>query len=111
MSGDIEGIGAAVTAGLAARAVEPQHGGPRESASARRCLNCGTSLTGSQAIGTNVLSMLKGSAFGMECAWLRCWNVYTSDGSIPSETPLIDEGPDPDDVNASPYKAGAASYT
>ena len=47
MSGDIEGIGAAVTAGLAARAVEPQHGGPRESASARRCLNCGTILTGS----------------------------------------------------------------
>ena len=47
MSGDIEGIGAAVTAGVAARAVEPQHGGGRESAGALRCLNCGTSLVGS----------------------------------------------------------------
>lgn len=47
MSGDIEGIGAAVTAGLAARAVEPQHGGERAAASALRCLNCGTSLVGS----------------------------------------------------------------
>src|SRR3546814_5115883 len=27
MTGDIEGIGSAVTAGLAARAVEPRHGG------------------------------------------------------------------------------------
>ena len=72
-----------------------------------------TSLTGSQVIGTNVLSMLKGSAFGMECAWLRCWNVYTSDGSIPSETPLIDEGPDAADVNAGPYKVttDGSSYT
>ena len=47
MSGDIEGIGAAVTAGLAALAVEPQHGGERAAASALRCLNCGTSLVGS----------------------------------------------------------------
>ena len=47
MSGDIEGIGAAVTAGLAARAIEPPHGGGREPASGLRCLNCGTSLTGS----------------------------------------------------------------
>lgn len=47
MSGDIEGIGAAVTAGLAARAIEPQHGGGREPASGLRCLNCGTSLVGS----------------------------------------------------------------
>ncbi|MBU0823267.1 MAG: DUF3667 domain-containing protein [Alphaproteobacteria bacterium] len=47
MSGDIEGIGAAVTAGLAGRVVEPQHGGGREPASGLRCLNCGTSLVGS----------------------------------------------------------------
>jgi len=47
MSGDIEGIGAAVTAGLAGRAVEPQHGGTGESLGSLRCLNCGTSLTGS----------------------------------------------------------------
>ncbi|WP_137870178.1 DUF3667 domain-containing protein [Sphingopyxis sp. 2PD] len=47
MSGDIEGIGAAVTAGLAGRAVEPQHGGTGESPGSVRCLNCGTSLTGS----------------------------------------------------------------
>ncbi|MBJ7439795.1 MAG: DUF3667 domain-containing protein [Sphingopyxis sp.] len=47
MSGDIEGIGAAVTAGLAARAVEPPHGSGREPGDALRCLNCGTSLTGS----------------------------------------------------------------
>lgn len=47
MSGDIEGIGAAVTAGLAGRVVEPQHGGVREPASGLRCLNCGTSLVGS----------------------------------------------------------------
>ncbi|BBB07394.1 DUF3667 domain-containing protein [Sphingopyxis sp. EG6] len=47
MSGDIEGIGAAVTAGLAGRAVEPQHGGTGESPGSLRCLNCGTSLTGS----------------------------------------------------------------
>jgi hypothetical protein len=47
MSGDIEGIGAAVTAGLAGRAVEPQHGGTGESSGSLRCLNCGTSLTGS----------------------------------------------------------------
>ncbi len=47
MSGDIEGIGAAMTAGLAARAVEPQHGGAKESRRGLRCLNCGTSLVGS----------------------------------------------------------------
>lgn len=47
MSGDIEGIGAAVTAGLAGRAVEPQHGNTRESLCGLRCLNCGTSLVGS----------------------------------------------------------------
>ena len=70
-----------------------------------------TALAGSQAIGTNPLSMLKGTAYGMECAWLRCWNVYSADGSIPTETPLIDEGPDPDDVNISPYIAGTAAYT
>ncbi len=47
MSGDIEGIGAAVTAGLAARAVEPRHGGGHGNASSPlRCLNCGTSLVG-----------------------------------------------------------------
>lgn len=51
MSGDIDGIGAAVTAGLASHAVEPTHG--RKGASrhgdhpAQRCLNCGTSLVGS----------------------------------------------------------------
>jgi len=70
-----------------------------------------TGLVGSQTIGTNVLSMLKGTAFGIECAWLRCWNVYSADGSIPTATPLIDEGPDAADVNLSPYKAGADSYT
>ena len=51
MSGDIEGIGAAVTAGLAGHAVEPQHGGRGGGTGAARagtrCLNCGTSLTGS----------------------------------------------------------------
>ncbi|WP_439569326.1 DUF3667 domain-containing protein [Sphingopyxis sp.] len=51
MSGDIEGIGAAVTAGLAGRAVEPRHGGRTggggESSPGLRCLNCGTSLIGS----------------------------------------------------------------
>ncbi|OHC99872.1 MAG: hypothetical protein A2885_05230 [Sphingopyxis sp. RIFCSPHIGHO2_01_FULL_65_24] len=46
MTGDIEGIGAAVTAGLAARAVEPRHGGP-DAHAGTRCLNCGTSLVGS----------------------------------------------------------------
>lgn len=46
MSGDIEGIGAAVTAGLAASAVEPRHGGARSGRAGQRCLNCGTSLTG-----------------------------------------------------------------
>lgn len=51
MSGDIEGIGAAVTAGLAGHAVEPRHGGrgggKRAAHGGARCLNCGTSLTGS----------------------------------------------------------------
>jgi hypothetical protein len=52
MTGDIEGIGSAVTAGLAARAVESRHGGVRGEGKAHghaplRCLNCGTSLTGS----------------------------------------------------------------
>lgn len=47
MSGDIEGIGAAVTAGLAASSVEPRHGGARSGRAGQRCLNCGTSLTGS----------------------------------------------------------------
>ena len=47
MSGDIEGIGAAVTAGLAARAVEPRHGGGTPGHDPARCLNCGTSLVGS----------------------------------------------------------------
>ncbi|MBL8649664.1 MAG: DUF3667 domain-containing protein [Sphingopyxis sp.] len=46
MSGDIEAIGAAVTAGLAGRAVEPRHGGP-DGHGSPRCLNCGTSLIGS----------------------------------------------------------------
>lgn len=47
MSGDIEGIGAAVTAGLAAHAVEPAHGGAAHRDRGLRCLNCGTSLVGS----------------------------------------------------------------
>ena len=47
MSGDIEGIGAAVTAGLAARAVESAHGGASHGDAPLRCLNCGTSLAGS----------------------------------------------------------------
>ncbi len=47
MSGDIEGIGAAVTAGLAGRAVEPHHGGSAAAREGARCLNCGTSLAGS----------------------------------------------------------------
>ncbi len=48
MSGDIEGIGAAVTAGLAGRAVEPRHGGSGgEPPGGSRCLNCGASLVGS----------------------------------------------------------------
>src|SRR3546814_8967055 len=39
----IEGIGSAVTAGLAARAVEPRHGGGKTHGHApTRCLNCGT---------------------------------------------------------------------
>lgn len=46
MTGDIEGIGAAVTAGLAARAVEPGHG-HAAAHEGLRCLNCGTSLAGS----------------------------------------------------------------
>lgn len=47
MTGDIEGIGAAVTAGLAARAVEPRHGGTSAAHDGGRCLNCGTGLAGS----------------------------------------------------------------
>lgn len=47
MSGDIEGIGAAVTAGLAGHAVEPRHGGTVHGRAGARCLNCGTSLAGS----------------------------------------------------------------
>ncbi len=47
MSGDIEGIGAAVTAGLASGAVEPGHGRPGGGHSRARCLNCGTGLVGS----------------------------------------------------------------
>jgi hypothetical protein len=46
MSGDIESIGAAVTAGLAGAAVEPKHGGAGGHGGTR-CLNCGTSLVGS----------------------------------------------------------------
>jgi hypothetical protein len=46
MSGDIESIGAAITAGLAGAAVEPKHGGPAGH-EGLRCLNCGTSLVGS----------------------------------------------------------------
>ncbi|HMO75120.1 MAG TPA: DUF3667 domain-containing protein [Sphingopyxis sp.] len=47
MSGDIESIGAAVTAGLAGHAVEPRHGGGASGAPGSRCLNCGTGLAGS----------------------------------------------------------------
>ncbi|QCB53597.1 DUF3667 domain-containing protein [Sphingopyxis sp. PAMC25046] len=47
MTGDIEGIGSAVTAGLAARAVESRHGeGKAHGHAPPRCLNCGTSLKG-----------------------------------------------------------------
>lgn len=46
MSGDIESIGAAITAGLASAAVEPKHGGTAGHGGSR-CLNCGTSLVGS----------------------------------------------------------------
>ncbi len=46
MSGDIESIGAAITAGLAGAAVEPKHGGA-VGHEGLRCLNCGTSLVGS----------------------------------------------------------------
>ncbi len=47
MTGDIDGIGNAVTAGLAARAVEPRHGEAMGRAAPTRCLNCGTTLAGS----------------------------------------------------------------
>ena len=47
MSGDIEGIGAAVTAGLAARAIESRHGEGGPGYAGTRCLNCGTVLAGS----------------------------------------------------------------
>ncbi|MGR4892801.1 DUF3667 domain-containing protein [Sphingopyxis sp. LARHCG72] len=47
MSGDIEGIGAAVTAGLAGHAVEPRHGETGAARAGARCLNCGTVLAGS----------------------------------------------------------------
>lgn len=47
MSGDIEGIGAAITAGLAGSAVEPGHGTAHGVHDGARCLNCGTSLVGS----------------------------------------------------------------
>src|SRR5688572_30455677 len=40
----IEGVGEAVTGGMAARAVEPAHGEAGEGAGA--CLNCGAELTG-----------------------------------------------------------------
>ena len=46
MSGDIESIGAAITAGLAGAAVEPKHGGAGDHGGTR-CLNCGTGLVGS----------------------------------------------------------------
>lgn len=46
MSGDIESIGAAITAGLTGAAVEPKHGGAGGHGGTR-CLNCGTSLVGS----------------------------------------------------------------
>ncbi len=46
MTGDIEGIGSAVTAGLAGHAVEPRHGGGTHGDAPLRCLNCGTSLAG-----------------------------------------------------------------
>ncbi|MBN8845562.1 MAG: DUF3667 domain-containing protein [Sphingomonadales bacterium] len=46
MSGDIESIGAAITAGLAGAAVEPRHG-DAGGHGGMRCLNCGTSLVGS----------------------------------------------------------------
>lgn len=45
MSGDIESIGEAVTAGLAGVAVEPDHG-RADAHAAQRCLNCGTALLG-----------------------------------------------------------------
>ena len=46
MSGDIESIGAAITAGLAGSVVEPRHGSTGGHGGTR-CLNCGTSLVGS----------------------------------------------------------------
>jgi len=46
MSGDIDSIGAAVTAGLAGAAVEPARGMAAEKGGPRRCFNCGTSLVG-----------------------------------------------------------------
>lgn len=46
MSGDMEAIGAAVTAGLASGAVEPGHGSGH-AVTDMRCLNCGTVLAGS----------------------------------------------------------------
>jgi hypothetical protein len=46
MSGDIESIGAAITAGLAGAAIEPKHG-DTQGQGGSRCLNCGTSLVGS----------------------------------------------------------------
>ena len=46
MTGDMDAIGAAVTAGLAARAVESHRGEGTYAADGQRCLNCGTSLFG-----------------------------------------------------------------
>lgn len=47
MSGDIEGIGAAITTGLAGSVVEPGHGAAHGGHGRARCLNCGTGLVGS----------------------------------------------------------------
>lgn len=46
MDNDIEGIGAAITGGLAARAVEPAHGEGREGDHAAECANCSMPLDG-----------------------------------------------------------------
>lgn len=70
-----------------------------------------TGLAGSQTIGTNVLSLIKGTAIAIECVQIRGWNEYTADGTLPTSAALFDIGPTATDANNHPYKVGPDFYT
>jgi hypothetical protein len=86
MSGDIDSIGEAVTAGLAGAAIEPEHGRAGQLDQAR-CLNCGTALMGSHCHRCGQKSHLHRSLSGIGHDLLHA--ILHFDGKFWNTLPLL----------------------